>query len=301
MDCPMPLTRIFNIPECPYLRKFHVIRVLLGFYFLYNLFMVLPYAGEMYGRNGLMSDPALNWNYGYFPNLLNHYDSTYQVQLFISAMIASSIFLLLGLQWRFFSLLLWYGWTGLFNRNFITENPHISYLGWLLVILIFIPSTIDGPEESPTRERGLKTLSLLRESSWLVAGMSYSFSGWSKLLSPSWLEGNALKLFMKIPFFLDLPFYRQFKEMPDLVLKLVTWSVLILEMVSILPFFFKKWRPLWWMGMLFMHLSLLVLWNLSAITVGMLIFHCLLFESRWFKKKLLRHAGDERSQLGASP
>lgn len=59
---------------------------------------------------------------------------------FLNIMIVSALFFALGMSQFLNSIVLWYGWAFLFNRNNFIANPGLPYVGWLLLACAIIPN-----------------------------------------------------------------------------------------------------------------------------------------------------------------
>src|SRR5690606_24969352 len=68
-------------------------------------------------------------------------------------------------------------------------------------------------------------------------------------------------------------------------LKLMTWSVLAIEIFALVGVLFKRTRFTTWLLLLSIHLGILVTINFADLTTGMILFHLFLFDPRWLKAK----------------
>jgi hypothetical protein len=66
-------------------------------------------------------------------------------------------------------------------------------------------------------------------------------------------------------------------------MKLATWSVLALELAFAPLALFRHIRPLIWLAMVSLHLTLLLLINFADLTLGMLLVHLFTFDPAWIK------------------
>jgi predicted DCC family thiol-disulfide oxidoreductase YuxK len=111
--------------------------------------------------------------------------------------------------------------------------------------------------------------------------VAYSYSGYNKLISPSWMDGSALGHVLSNPLARDTVVRTSLLALPALWLKTATWAALSLELSFAPLAIFRRLRPFLWLAMVGLHLGLLVLVNFSDLTVGMLILHFFTFDPAW--------------------
>src|SRR5262245_24427796 len=98
-------------------RQFAWFRILFGAYLAVHFALHIPYGPELFSREGVPPSARLNPTFGILPNVLARWDSRAFVTVFLIALTAFAILLILGVTRRLIALLLWYGWACLFNRN----------------------------------------------------------------------------------------------------------------------------------------------------------------------------------------
>jgi len=189
---------------------------------------------------------------------------------------------MLGYHHQICSAMLWYGWACLLNRNVLIYNPGIPYVGWLLMIMSFIPNN--------ENTKMTKTLFWL---TWMLVGLGYTISAIHKLDSKSWLDGTALGHVLQSPLARDCWLRDFLVSSPEIVLKLATWFSLALE-ISFLPLgLFYYTRPFYWLAYVCFHLGIIALINFSDLSLGMLMAHIFTFDSNWIprsvKQRLKQH------------
>ena len=116
--------------------QFSIFRIILGSYLFIHFVSLLPYAAEIWSNAGMLADPSVNLTYGVFPNLLYSISSPLGVTIYVGVLSLLSVCFILGYQRSVISILLWYGWASLFDRNNLINNPGIPYIGWLLSLLL---------------------------------------------------------------------------------------------------------------------------------------------------------------------
>ncbi len=119
--------------------QFTIFRIIFGTYLTIHFFDLIPYAAELYSNVGILADATLNATYPIFPNIMLLFNGPLGSHIFLIALTLLSVFFLLGYQRRIVAFLLWYGFACLFNRNILTSNPSLAYVGWALLACAIIP------------------------------------------------------------------------------------------------------------------------------------------------------------------
>ena len=123
--------------------QFAFFRIALGLYLVQHFALLVPWGPDIFGRDGTLGDPALNFTHGLLPNPLAHLDSDGAVTAFLVVMLVLSVSLVLGT---------WYFRFGL-RRFRRTEAP---------LFLVFHLTDLADPlpaEHLPNRRARLFTLS----------------------------------------------------------------------------------------------------------------------------------------------
>ena len=115
--------------------------------------------------------------------------------------------------------------------------------------------------------------------------LGYSYSGYTKLISPSWLDGTALVRVLENP--LARPgFVRELiLDLPAGVLQLATWGALGLELAFAPLALIRRLRPWLWGAMLAMHLGLIVVIDFADLSLGMVMLHLFTFDPAWLQSQ----------------
>lgn len=125
-------------------------------------------------------------------------------------------------------------------------------------------------------------------AAWIVMAVGYSYSGWTKLVSPSWLDGSAIAHVLQNPLARDTALRVWLLELPEPVLRLATWGGLGLELCFAPLALSRRLRPWLWLAMVGMHVSLLVLVDFADLTLGMLMLHAFTFDPAWIPARARR-------------
>ena len=266
--------------------QFSIFRIVLGVYLLIHFIHLLPYAPEIWSNQGTLPDPSLNFTFGLFPNLLNYFDSPVQTQVFVSILIVAALCFTLGIQRRLSAFVLWVGWACLFNRNNLISNPGIPFVGWLLLCSSVIPSGEPWSLFSSKKENW-ELPKVLFIGAWVIMACGYTISGIDKLHAPSWVDGSAILHLLNNPLARDWWPREILLQLPDILIKIMTWSILFMELAFLPLSLHPKTRKFAWMGMVAMHLGILMIVDFADLTCGMLMIHLFTIDARWFKASSL--------------
>jgi predicted DCC family thiol-disulfide oxidoreductase YuxK len=117
----------------------------------------------------------------------------------------------------------------------------------------------------------------------VVLALSYSYSGRTKLFSPSWIGGETVAYVLDNPLARDHVLRQLLLALPEWMLQALTWTILYVELVFAPLVLFRKLRPILWGVMLWVQLGFLCLLNFADLTIPMLLYHLLTFDPAWVK------------------
>lgn len=264
--------------------QYSLYRALFGGYLFVHYCSLVLWGPELFSRSGVIPNPWDSPLAALFPNMLTIWDSGLVVQLLLLAAAGLSISFAAGLWDRSAAVFLWYLGTCLFDRNPLIANPALPYVGWLLLAHVFLPAAPYGSlsarrdDDNGTRWRMRPEIYAI---AWILLAVGYSYSGISKLSSPSWLDGSALARILMSPLARPGLVNRALLHLPPGFLRCATWGALAME-ISFAPLsLFRRVRPWIWGGMLTVHLALLLLVSFPDLTVGMLMIHLFTFDPSW--------------------
>jgi predicted DCC family thiol-disulfide oxidoreductase YuxK len=264
--------------------QFAFFRIVFGLYLLWHFLILFPNAVELFSSNGILSNPALNFTYPIAPwNPLYYFDSPSTITVFVGFLIILSAILTIGWQRPAVAILLWFGWACLYNRNNLISNPSIPYIGLLLLLIAIIPK--GEPLSFKERPRDWQMPIMVPIVAWVLMAVGYTFSGIDKLFSPSWQDGSAMLHLLENPlardnFLRDLMLY-----LPQWVLKLMTWGVLIAEITFLPLCLCRRGRFIAWSIMVLMHIGIMMVVSFADLSIGLLMLHIFTFDQRWLGKK----------------
>lgn len=280
-----------NQPVSPH--QFALFRIFLGLYLFQHFVRLIPFGPELFSAKGMLPDPSLLPTGKIFPNILFLIDSPFFVSGWLAFLALLSVLLIFGWQRRIVSVVLWYGWASLLNRNIFISNPGLPYMGWILLALAVIPGreplrlgwgTRSPSPGGPADAASTFTVPpLVFWGAWFLMGIGYTLSGIHKAQAPSWQDGTALWHVLQSAIARDNILVQSLLGLPMWVLKLKTWGVLLLE-ASFIFWCFNKWsRLIVWLAIMGMHAGILMTVDFPDLTFGVLMIHLFTFDQRWIK------------------
>lgn len=262
---------------------FAVFRIIFGTYLAIHFAMLIPYANELFGATGTVPDKTLLPTAGIFPNILSVFDSTNFVIGFICFLTFCAGIFTAGIFRPIVSLILWYGWACLFNRNIFIGNPGIPMVGWLLLACSLIP-TGEPWALGKKQNQNWEMPRVLFWGAWAIMAVGYTVSGLHKLGSPSWVDGSAILRLLENPLARD-NFLREFLlHQTPWVTKIMTYASLAMEILFLPLALFSKTRPWIWLAMVGMHLGILVVVDFADLTFCVLMMHLFTFDPNWLSR-----------------
>jgi hypothetical protein len=261
--------------------QFCVFRITFGLYLIYHFLSLIPWGPELFSPRGVLPQGAMSPLFHLFPNLFLLWDSPLFVQACLLAAAIFSLLLTIGKCDRVMAILVWYIWACLYGRNPLIGNPSLPFIGWLLLAYALIPSV--SARETPVREKtdSWEMPADIYAAAWILMAVAYSYSGYCKLISPSWIDGTALHYVLSNPLARDTVVRTFLLDLPAWLLKTAAWAALFLELSFAPLALWPRLRPFLWLAMVGLHVSLLVLVNFSDLTIGMLLLHFFTFDPAW--------------------
>jgi hypothetical protein len=277
-------------------QQFAIFRIVFGFYLAMHFIQLAPDAAELFSRSGMLGDARLNFTYGLLPNPLERWDSPAFVTGFVLALAALATAFMFGVCRRLAAVLLWFGWACLFNRNNLISNPSLPYIGMLLLMSTLVP--IGESLRSRQAGEGWEFPGGVYLAAWTLLAICYGFSGWTKLQSPSWVDGSALSHVLDNP--LARPgFAHEAALQCPAALRLLAWGTVVVELLFVPLSFHRLGRLAVWSATTLLQCSIVCFVAFADLTLGMLIVHLFTFDRRW----LVRSAPETAATplMAASP
>jgi predicted DCC family thiol-disulfide oxidoreductase YuxK len=263
---------------------YSLFRAAFGLYLFVHFVHLLPWGPELFSNRGALPRGGASPLLHLFPNLLALADSPLFVQLLLALAAALSLLLAVGWHDRPAAGALWYLWACFFGRNPLIANPALPYIGWLLLAHAVIPPVPYGSWASRGRTYTTGAWNMPQKvfvAAWILMALGYSYSGFMKLQSPSWLDGSALACVLENPLARPGPVRSLLLGLPPGVLHLATWGALGLELGFAPLALLRRLRPWVWLSMLGMHLGLILVIRFPDLTSGMVILHAFTFDPAW--------------------
>ncbi|MBA3960817.1 MAG: hypothetical protein H0X40_02815 [Chthoniobacterales bacterium] len=227
----------------------------------------------------MLPDARLNLTFGLFPNPLALWDSPAVVTVFLVLLLLAALAFAGGICRRSAAIFLWFGWACLFNRNNLITNPSIPYVGLLLLLSAVVPL---GEGWTFTRSRSdWRFPASVYWVAWLLLAAGYSYSGWVKLSSPSWIDGSALLHILENPLARPGPLRGALLLAPPLTLRVASWLSLAPELAFLPLSFCLTTRSAIWFALTVLQLVILGFVNFADLTFAMLLAHFFVFDPRW--------------------
>lgn len=261
--------------------QYGIYRVIFGLYLLQHFLGLLPWGAELFSASGVLPNGGLSPLLHLFPNILALWDSPLFVTFCLSIAAVLSLLFTVGKFDRVAAVLIWYLWACFYSRNPLIGNPSLPFIGWLLLAHLLVPSSSTSRDKQTVSDWRLPTDIYL--AAWILMSLAYAYSGYTKLVSPSWLDGSALSRVLSNPLARDTFLRTLMLSLPPWFLKIATWFALGLELSFAPLALFRRLRPLIWLAMVGLHLGLILLINFSELTAGMFILHFFTFDPAWVR------------------
>ena len=205
--------------------QYAIYRVTFGLYLLQHFLGLLPWGGELFSSAGILPDGSFSPLIHLFPNILALWDSPIFVESCLCVGAVLSSFFIFGKFDRIAAVLIWYLLACFYGRNPLIGNPSLPFIGWLLLAhSLMRPQFRSSAFEKNDVMRVAKPPTDIYVAAWVLMSLAYTYSGYTKLISPSWLDGSALSRVLANPLARDT-FLRPFLlSLPRWILKAATWS-----------------------------------------------------------------------------
>src|SRR5215470_11928018 len=267
--------------------QYSIFRVLLGLYLVQHFLTLLPWGQEVFSNRGALASASASPLIHLFPNVLAVSDQPGFVTMLLTVGTLLSCLLAVGFWDRLAALALWYLWACLLGRNPLISNPALPFIGWLLLMHSILPKAPFGSWAGRGRADPRGNWYMPQSAfflAWILIAIGYSYSGYTKLVSPSWVDGSALARVLENPLARPTPLRGLLLAMPTVSLHVATWTALILELAFAPLALLRRVRPWIWTVMVGLHAGLLLLVSFADLTVGMLLVHLFTFDPDWLRE-----------------
>lgn len=267
--------------------QYSIFRALLGAYLFVHFAHLLPWGAEVFSNAGMLSDASLSPLFRLFPSVFLLSDAPWVVGALLAAAALAAVLFAAGRWDRVAAAFMWYVLACLFTRNPLIQNPALPYLGWMLLAHLFVPPAPFGSWDARGRVDPCGRWAMPQPivfAAWTVLALSYSYSGWTKLFSASWVAGDTVAYVLQNPLAREHALRHAFLALPDWTLQALTWTILYVELLFAPLVLFRALRPWLWGLMLWVQFGFLLLLNFADLTIPMLLFHLLTFDPAWVKR-----------------
>ena len=263
--------------------QYSLCRALLGIYLFVHFAALLPWAAQVFSDREVLpanASPFLRL----FPNVLGVSDSPVVVVSLLTVAAVASICFSAGLYDRTAALVVWYALACLSGRNPLIANPSLPFVGWLLLWHVCLPASPYGSWSARARldpRGGWCVPPWLFAAAWVVMSVGYSYSGYTKLVSPSWVDGTALARVVNNPLARPTVVRDLAVAAPSIALRYATWGTLALEFAYAPLALIRRARPWIWVAMVGLHMGFMVLIDFNELSLGMVLLHLFTFDPQW--------------------
>jgi predicted DCC family thiol-disulfide oxidoreductase YuxK len=268
--------------------QYSIFRAIFGAYLFVHFAQLAPWTAEVFSNGGQLPDAAASPILHYFPNVLAFCDSPAFLSCFVALGAGLSLLFAAGIQDRWAAVGTWYVWACLLGRNPLIANPSIPYVGWMLLAHAALPRPRFGAWVSRGRVAGELPWRMpppIFAAAWILMALGYSYSGVTKLLSPSWQDGSALLRMLANPLGRPGGIHGVLLALPPILVKTATWGALSLELLFAPLSLFRRLRPWLWGLLLSMHVLLIVAVDFADLSLGMVMLHLLTFDPAWIRPR----------------
>lgn len=264
--------------------QYSLVRLALGLYLLQHFAFLLPYGPELFSSAGVLPDARTSPLATLFPNVLAWFDAPWVVQALLGAGTVAGVGIALGWHDRPAAVVAWYGLACTFGRNPLIANPSLPYLGWMLLAHACLPPAPYGSRAAIGRADpggGWRFPAPWFRLAWIALAVGYTYSGITKLASPSWLDGSAMARVLENPLARPGALREALVALPQGWLRAATWGALAAELLFAPLALARRARPFVWTALLAMHLGLMVLIDFADLSAAMVLFHLFTFDPAW--------------------
>ncbi len=192
---------------------------------------------------------------------------------------ATALVLAIGFYRRQCAFILLAGWVLLVNGIPTISVPSDGFVGWLVLTMAIVPP---GEPRLPVISRVEWQLPRwLMPLAWGTLGLGYLASGVAKMSSPSWVDGSAMTIVLNGPVARDHGLVTLAGSLPMPVLRISTWGFLALELAFAFLILFRTTRAVAWVAMTIGHIFILLLLDVTVVSLAMLIFHSFIVDLKW--------------------
>lgn len=268
--------------------QYSIVRALFGIFLTIYFVYLLPWAAELFSNTAALPNASASPFAYVFPSILSLFDAPWFVTLLVGIAALASIAFTIGARSKAMAILILYIGACLFVRNPLINLLTLTFVGWMLLFHATIPGTPFGSWSARGRTNPNDGWQLPRSfftATWLVMAAGYSYSGYTKLISPSWQGGSAITSVLQSPLARTGPIRDLMLALPDLILQALTYSTLALELLTLPLALIARLRPWLWLSLVSLHIGILTTVAFADLNIGMLLIHLFTFNPAWIPGK----------------
>jgi len=122
-------------------------------------------------------------------------------------------------------------------------------------------------------------------AAWILLALGHAYTGFTKLVDPSWLDGAALARILENPLSRPSWLRKTLLTLPNGILRLATWGALGLELAFAPLALSGRLRPWLWGLMLAIYLSFIIVSDFADLSLGMVMLHLFTFDPTWVRPR----------------
>jgi len=264
--------------------QYSLFRMVFGASLAVHFAQRLPWGRELASNAGVPADGSTSPFLHLFPNVLAVADSPVVVTTLLIVAVLAAVCFAVGLHDRLAAVAMWCVLACTFGRNPLVANPVLPFVGWLLVAHACLPPAPFGSWQGRgALDAGAswRMPAAIFTATWVLMALGYSYSGYTKLVNPWWVDGTAIQRVLMSP--LARPGWSL--GLPPIALHLATWSALALQLVFAPLAIVRTVRPWLWAAMLAMQLPLTTLVDFADLGLGMVMLHLFTFDPAWVRPR----------------
>ena len=270
------MNKLNKILPVLFFRKYLIVRIVAGLFGCHFFFFYLKLLETVYLFRSKETPTWLNEVLNY----LGQTSSLALLRVMLVFLILCSLFFVFGRLVRVSALLMWFGYTFFYNFFICINQPHITY--YLYILISFVIFSEESLNLQSRRSGSFK---------WGFVGIlsfvymyQMSISGFSKALSPEWRNGDVVRILSLVRD--PGPGILWVGELPNLILRWSTWSVLAIECFSFLYILMPAVRfGIWTMHILIYLFILLMVPHATHVAFVMLLFNFFILDPKILPKK----------------
>lgn len=229
--------------------------------------------------------------FAFFPGMTEH-PTWYPVAFCIIGMMAG-ISIAFHVFSRTASLVALWIIVSFYNVNPLAVDIGSQMLGMLLCIFAILPYPPAVLKHGLSAPSSLTLQPLIFLALWINFAVQYSYSGYTKILSYLWYDGQVFNYILQHPVARGGFLNAWAESWPYALRRLATWFVAYGELLAPLAFLHRYARMFLWVWILLIQIALLLFMNLWQIQVLMLIYSFLVFDPGWIRPKYPLKKGEK--------